>query len=811
MRPYLAILIDSFWEAIGNKVLWALLIGWSLILIGIAPFGYVVENSYRFSSYDIKDAESALTRLADASRGKEAAALQRIVERMSPEFAETLQEVKDPDSTEFKEIKPSKIARELNKVLESTDLYDESAFPMPRSERRRENLQSLLETPAADMAEIDREEFNRELMQLALPKELNRSLGEQVWLGYGTFKIGEPLPISRKRINEYVEPFVLQLVIKLGLGVIAVMVAIVVTSPIIPDTFRSGSLNLLLSKPISRVLLYLSKFFGSTVFVLVNISFVLTALYFIAGFRFQFWNSGLLACIPLLMFVFIIFYSVSALAGLLWKNAIVCVVATMVFWLFCFVLGAVYSGMNNAFEVEKQLSTIVPVGDDVMSVSGQGRLQVWNREFSVWQAASESETRNRSRTFGPFYDEERGRVLAKQFFRDPFGGLNSRARNMSIITVGGSAGKQSDATDGAADEEGEADVVDEEDRIRNAEQARETHRWPSDFGPEIPKDLFRLLEVDGALIAVCRTKLYRMELAEIQIADRAKPDFLGLEVPWLKSKAFVDVTPPGLAIDRNTTASATADGKGIVVYSSGTIDHIEFEEGKSKVVATNSVVGKSDDEDEATASDGTEAASILLNDNYCVLARDGLPLTILDAELNEVGDVPMPDKTRVRYIAWQPETDCVSIVTHTGEFLKLDCATREITSFDTSMGSTDVTCANWISQDQVWLGGKPHSAFLVDVSKGEIVERLAPKASIWEFAYQWIVKPAYYVNPKPAALDDATNYLLSGNKSQAMGIVTNRLEQAQVELDIWQPIITNLCFVFVMLAIGCIYIVRSEF
>ncbi len=809
MRPYLAILIDSFWEAIGNKVLWALLIGWSLILIGIAPFGYVVENSYRFSSYDIKDSDSAITRLADASRGKETAAMQRIVQRMSPGFAAALKEVKDPESTEFKEIKPSKLAREFNKVLESTDLYDESAFPMPRSERRRENLQSLLETPAADMPEIDREEFNRELMQLALPKELNRSLGEQVWIGYGAFKMGEPLRISRKRINEYVEPFVLQLVIKFGLGVIAVMVAIVVTSPIIPDTFRSGSLNLLLSKPISRVLLYLSKFFGSTVFVLVNISFVLTALYFIAGFRFQFWNAGLLACIPLLMFVFVIFYSVSALAGLLWKNAIVCVVATMVFWLFCFVLGAVYSGMNGAFEVEKQLSTIVPVGDDVMSVSGQGRLQVWNREYSVWQAAAESETRNRSRTFGPFYDEARGRVLAKQFFRDPFGGLNSRARNMSIITIDSSSEEQGGASENPDGEEANEEV-DEEDRITNASQAREAHRWPSDFGPEIPKDLFRLLEVDGALIAVCRTKLYRLELAKIAIADRAKPDFFGLEVPWLKQNAFVDVTPPGLAIDRNTTASATADGKGIVVYSSGTIDHIVFRDSKAEIVATNSVIGDADEEDDS-ASDGTEAASVVLNDNFCVLARDGLPLTILDTQLNPIADVPMPNKTRVRHIAWQPDTDNVSIVTHTGEFLKLDCKTRTISHYKTLMGSTDVTCASWISPQQVWLGGKPHSAFLVDVNQGKILERLVPKASIWEFAYQWVVKPAYFVNPKPAALDDATNYLLSGNKSQALGIVTNSLESAQVELDIWQPIITNLCFVFVMLAIGCIYVVRSEF
>lgn len=799
MKPYLAILIDSFWEAIGNKVLWALLLGWSVVLIGIAPFGYITENSYRFSSFDIKDHKSALERLSDAARGKGDPALQRVVSQMSPEFAETLSELDDPDSSEFKSVKPSKLARELNKVLDSTELYDEAAFPMPRSERRRENLESLLKTSPASMSDIDREELNRELLQLALPKEINRSLGEQVWVGYGSFKLGEPLPISRRRINEYIEPFVLQIVIKLGLGVLAVMVAIVVTSPIIPDTFRSGSLSLLLSKPISRVLLYLAKFFGSTVFVLVNISFVLTALYFIAGTRFGFWNAGLLACIPLLMFVFVIFYSVSALAGLFWKNAIVCVVATMVFWLFCFVLGAVYSGMTNAFEVERQLSKIVPVGDSVLAVNGRGSLQVWNSEYSVWQPAAEGASGRRSRTFGPFYDEASGRVLVKRF---PQGGFGSVPRNMSIIDVNRAA--ESD------DEPGEEES---EDGISSVEDARTKDRWATDLGPEIPANLFRLLRVGDDILAVCRTKIYRIELAKVQIADQAKPGFFGMDVPWLKEDKFQDVTPPGLSIDRNTTASVTADGKGIVLYSSGNIDHIRFAEGKAEIAASASVISKADDEneEEGEGSDGTEAASVLLNDSYCVLARDGLPITLLDGNLKPLADVPLPAEQRVRSIAWQPGSDKVSVVTHTGEFLSLDCGDKKITQFSLPLGSTDITCASWISTDQVWVGAKPNSAYLIDVSQNKVVQSNVPRASVWELAFRWIVKPAYYANPKPAALDDATTYLLSGKKSQDLAIVTNNLETAQVELDIWQPILTNLCFVCVMLAIGCIFVVRSEF
>ncbi len=86
-----------------------------------------------------------------------------------------------------------------------------------------------------------------------------------------------------------------------------------------------------------------------------------------------------------------------------------------------------------------------------------------------------------------------------------------------------------------------------------------------------------------------------------------------------------------------------------------------------------------------------------------------------------------------------------------------------------------------------------------------------PVKTGFENFFSWLVKPIYLVNPKPSALDNAMNYVLSGSQTMNPQLVTNDLKTAQIELDVWQPIFSNLAFVAVMLAISCVYVARKEF
>ena len=67
-------------------------------------------------------------------------------------------------------------------------------------------------------------------------------------------------------------------------------------------------------------------------------------LWLIAGLRFGIWNQGILMCIPIFMFLFSIYYSVSALTGIIWKSAVVSVVLSISVCAWTWRQGERYSG-----------------------------------------------------------------------------------------------------------------------------------------------------------------------------------------------------------------------------------------------------------------------------------------------------------------------------------------------------------------------------------------------------------------------------------------------------------------------------------
>jgi hypothetical protein len=898
MRPYIAILIDSFWEALGNKVLWALLLGWSFILAGLFPFGYVSESSYRLSSFDIQNKTRLIEKLSRGAKGQGPKDVQAVASLLKPEFATRLQEVAEKKAGE--QLNEREMAQALNAALSSAELYSEDLFP---TAKRRQRLEGLIEQFPQGLSKTELEQLNRELLQLVFPLELNQPRGEQLWIGYAGFKIGEPLPVSRRQISQFFEPMLLTLIIKLGLGVVAVFVALVVTSPIIPETFRSSSLHLLLSKPISRIGLFLWKFFGATIFVLVNITFVLVGLYFIAGLRFEIWNHGLLGCIPLLLFVFMIFYSVSALAGLLWGNAIVSVVACIVFWVFCFGLGFVRDVMRAPIELNQQITRVRPVEEHLLSVTTNGELHVWNGKFSVWQPAIDSETRGSARTFGPMYDREQRTVVVKSFFRSPFGDLQARSRKLSLIrldderrgaaTFAASAtterdGKQelddrklrsqqpesqgaaepmgdepppaSEATglpnpfdsawhagqpqrpsrvgEGpasglslvryapavlpASEEEENAgerlestppgrQMVDEVPRAESGvaqpasvAEARKEPRWIPELGPELPPQIYDVLETSDGMIAVSRNGLFRLTFENLRRTSAVPEQLFGLKLGWVAGGAFEDVTPAGYSTSNNTTASVLTDESGVALVSGGAVYLYASRGKKFETLATASF------SELGLEGDGTEASLVEMNESFCVVARDGLPLTILTRNLEKKAVIPLPEGQKVRQLAWIPSTGQLSIVTHTGQLFRLDCETQELSPIRNPFQG-QCTCVHWLDEHRVWLGVMPNRAHLVDLVSGAVEQNCAPRRTTFQTIYYWVVNPLYLINPKPAGLDNAMSYLLTGDQTATTQLITNDLSAAQIELQIWQPIVSNLAFLAVVLGISCVYVARREF
>ncbi|PID59853.1 MAG: hypothetical protein CR986_04745 [Ignavibacteriae bacterium] len=106
-------------------------------------------------------------------------------------------------------------------------------------------------------------------------------------------------------------------------------------SGFIPAMLENGSVDLILSKPISRTQIILGKFLGGVTVVFINIAFLIFALWFLMGLKFSVWSPYFLYCILTITFTFASLYSLIILIGIITKSSMF---AMMLTYLIFFVL-----------------------------------------------------------------------------------------------------------------------------------------------------------------------------------------------------------------------------------------------------------------------------------------------------------------------------------------------------------------------------------------------------------------------------------------------------------------------------------------
>ncbi len=161
----------------------------------------------------------------------------------------------------FKFIRVMKEVRvAINRLLARRDFYDEKTWGKnrPQSDEARE----LAKTRTSQkLPEDELGRWNRLALEAAYPEFIAASPPTSLRFRYLWYDFGEPLPIRKTEFQTMLESLV-ERTTRWIVGTLGVFVAILVTAAIIPQTFDPGSLNLLLSKPVRRSLLFLSKFCG---------------------------------------------------------------------------------------------------------------------------------------------------------------------------------------------------------------------------------------------------------------------------------------------------------------------------------------------------------------------------------------------------------------------------------------------------------------------------------------------------------------------------------------------------------------------
>jgi ABC-type transport system involved in multi-copper enzyme maturation permease subunit len=176
--------------------------------------------------------------------------------------------------------------------------------------------------------------------------------------------------------------------ISVWLAFAATILALISTASIFPDFITGGSIDLYLSKPMSRLRLFVTKYFTGLLFVALQVGIFATASYLVIGLRGGVWEPGIFLSVPLLLCFFSYLFAVCVLLGVVTRSTLAAVLLTMLFWFFLFCLdrGEV-ALLGFKIYADREASTV-----DKRIAYLDGRIASMERRTTEQQAASQNVT-----------------------------------------------------------------------------------------------------------------------------------------------------------------------------------------------------------------------------------------------------------------------------------------------------------------------------------------------------------------------------------------------------------------------------------
>jgi ABC-type transport system involved in multi-copper enzyme maturation permease subunit len=98
---------------------------------------------------------------------------------------------------------------------------------------------------------------------------------------------------------------------------------IISAASFIPSMVEKGNIDLLISKPLSRFTILISKYLGAVLFVAVSLIYFIGAIWLILSMKSGFWNFSFLFTILSLTITFAVMYSIVVFIGLTAQSAVI--------------------------------------------------------------------------------------------------------------------------------------------------------------------------------------------------------------------------------------------------------------------------------------------------------------------------------------------------------------------------------------------------------------------------------------------------------------------------------------------------------
>lgn len=129
-----------------------------------------------------------------------------------------------------------------------------------------------------------------------------------------------------------------------------IFLSIFTTAGLIPSMLEKGYIELLISKPLSRTQIFLSRYIGALSIMAFNVVYLILGSWLILSIKTGIWYTPYLYSIPMIMVAFAIIYAVMALVGVASRSAgVTIMVAFAVFFLGQFLIqkDAIYAVLSS--------------------------------------------------------------------------------------------------------------------------------------------------------------------------------------------------------------------------------------------------------------------------------------------------------------------------------------------------------------------------------------------------------------------------------------------------------------------------------
>ena len=780
MRSYLAILKDSFREALASRVLLVTLIGIVAVLLLLAPFGLETSVSTELRRSELVGPDRLLTQLteaADQSNNPRSHLLSLLNEEQRKQF----HALQDPEQDKRPRRRPGpnpqkrRLVNLLNELLEHPNFYDPNVWT--KSSLSDEAIQLTERTGLTASEEKHR---NLLLLSAAFPSAIKIVDSTAISLTYGTVVVQGPIPFTPDQFEVLFDQ-VLIAVVSVFLGFFGVFGCLLVTAGQIPRTFESGEIALLLSKPVNRSLLFVVKFFGGCMFTLLYAAVLVVGIWVLLGIRMGFWRHELLWCIPVYVFLFMIYYAVSAVAGAVWRNSIVALSLVVVFWLVLTVVGITRDALKENLIDERGIKEIVQAGSDLITIDGEQHTWVWSKDTESWRevfreppggmGALARMFLSASAQFVPVYDVPNDRILALHQAQSRFGGQGAS----KLIA-------------GSADDDWE----------------RQELAQVPEFVPTV------LISRSGRVILPARSSIY--EFVGQSEETRRRSDFFSKISGGLLGKTkngFNEVQPedwpdPG----ERFVAALDPLSDDLFVYGSGALHRL--------VVADDGRYSLKQSRDFDVVSDGLIAAA----GEFVVLALGNGTIEVLAREtLKTIEQLQLEDGVRPRRCVASRDGSGLAVLTHEETLVLFDARSKQLQPWS-HHGSPVCSAVSWSLENNLLVanGRLAVQEYTVQNSSPELV-RSWSESTTWVYQlYDYIVLPAWTLLPKPSQLDAFVAWVMSRDTADGSEA---RAFQGRGEFDDASPddasfdplpvLRDNALFVILLLVFGCIYISRRDF